>query len=114
MIHPCDSSFNLLFLLSGGGHLDYEGFRQWMIRSPPELFDSVRFVLSLDDLMYLMLSPHQQIIGSPDAASLSPRSRRRSPASLSCLRDRGCSDGHFAADGERDSEHHGGTSLVPA
>ena len=45
------SSYNLLFLLSGGAHLDFEGFRQWMIRSPPELFDTVHCVLSLDDLL---------------------------------------------------------------
>ncbi|KAK8796615.1 hypothetical protein WA588_000744 [Blastocystis sp. NMH] len=41
---------NLMFLLSSGSHLDYEGYRQWMIRSPPELFESIRFVLCLDDL----------------------------------------------------------------
>lgn len=41
-----------MFLLSSGSHLDYEGYRQWMIRSSPELFESIRFVLCLDDLMF--------------------------------------------------------------
>ena len=39
-----------MFLLSSGGHADYEGFRQWMIRSAPELLANVQFVLCLDDL----------------------------------------------------------------
>lgn len=39
-----------MFLLSSGGHADYEGFRQWMIRSTPELLGNVQFVLCLDDL----------------------------------------------------------------
>lgn len=46
-------STNLMFLLSSGSHLDYEGYRQWMIRSPPELFESIRFVLCLDDLAFV-------------------------------------------------------------
>ena len=40
-----------MFLLSSGGHLDFEGYRQWMIRTSPELFEKIRFVLCLDDLM---------------------------------------------------------------
>ena len=43
-------SYNLMFLFSSGSHLDYEGYRQWMIHSPPELFEAVRFVLCLDEL----------------------------------------------------------------
>ena len=42
-----------MFLLSSGSHLDYEGYRQWMIRSPPELFESIRLVLCLDDLAFV-------------------------------------------------------------
>lgn len=42
--------YNLMFLLSSGGHADYEGFRQWMIHSTPELLANVQFVLCLDDL----------------------------------------------------------------
>ncbi|KAK8825034.1 hypothetical protein WA556_006323 [Blastocystis sp. ATCC 50177/Nand II] len=42
--------YNLQFLLSSGGHADFEGFRQWMIRSSPEALSRVQFVLCLDDL----------------------------------------------------------------
>ena len=44
--------YNLMFLFSSGSHLDYEGYRQWMIHSSPELFDNIKFVLCIDELTY--------------------------------------------------------------
>ena len=46
-------SYNLMFLFTSGSHLDYEGYRQWIIHSTPELFDAIRFVLCLDELTYI-------------------------------------------------------------
>lgn len=42
--------YNLMFLFSSGGHLDYEGYRQWMIHESPALFDNIKFVLCIDEL----------------------------------------------------------------
>jgi hypothetical protein len=47
---PIMIRFNLAFLLSSGGHLDYEGYRQWMLKASPEFLASVQFVLCLEDL----------------------------------------------------------------
>lgn len=42
--------YNLVFLFTSGGHLDYEGYRQWMIHASPELFEHIKFVLCIDEL----------------------------------------------------------------
>ena len=42
--------YNLLFLLSAGGHLNYAGSREWLQAADERILDSLEFVLCLDSI----------------------------------------------------------------
>lgn len=54
-------NFNLLFLLTGGGRLNYAGARHWLLNTDAKLLESVQFALCLDSIgsgegLYLHIS----------------------------------------------------------
>ena len=46
-------NYHLLFLLTGGGHMNYAGTRNWLGQLDVQLMDSIDFVICLDDLDYM-------------------------------------------------------------
>jgi len=44
------ASFNVIFLLSGAGMLNYSGTKDWLSKADPAIIDSLDFVLCLDSL----------------------------------------------------------------
>lgn len=47
-------SFNLLFLLTGGGGLDFMGLKDWLSTADTRTLNSIDFVISLDELSGLL------------------------------------------------------------
>ncbi len=50
--------YNLLFVLTAGGRLNYAGTRQWLDQLDQRLLASIQFALCLDSLV---LSPDQRL-----------------------------------------------------
>jgi hypothetical protein len=44
------AAFNLLFVLTGAGHINYAGTKGWLQKVDPRILDSLQFVLCLDSI----------------------------------------------------------------